>query len=92
MSSRDIDTPEADVSERQPLLGPPRKDSDDLSTITPAASSGANLKIVLPALMVCAFLAAFDVTVVAAIYPIMYSLPNYELTVSAALILKVQIE
>jgi hypothetical protein len=71
MASRDGDTPDADVSERQPLLGPPRKDSDDLSTIKPAESQGANLKIVLPALMVCAFLAAFDVTVVAAIYPIM---------------------
>jgi hypothetical protein len=71
MSLRDSDTPETDVSERQPLLGPPRKDSDDLSTIKPAETSGANLKIVLPALMVCAFLAAFDVTVVAAIYPIM---------------------
>jgi hypothetical protein len=91
MSSREIDTSEADVSERQPLLGPPRKDSDDLSTITPAESSGANLKVILPALMVCAFLAAFDVTVVAAIYPIMYLLQTSRLTVSVAPILKVQI-
>jgi hypothetical protein len=30
------------------------------------------LRVILPALMVCAFLAAFDVTVVAAIYPIMF--------------------
>lgn len=64
-----VDPPEADVSEREPLLGTPAKDPDH-----PVASSGANLKVILPALMVCAFLAAFDVTVVAAIYPIMYIL------------------
>jgi hypothetical protein len=66
MPSVAIDPPDTDVSERQPLLGTPAKDPDD-----PFTFAGTNLRVILPALMVCAFLAAFDVTVVAAIYPIM---------------------
>lgn len=57
--------------ERTPLLADPRKPPDD-SSIESTGPAKADLRIVLPALMVCAFLAAFDVTVVAAIYPIMY--------------------
>jgi len=56
--------------ERTPLLADPRKPPDDLLT---KSTASADLRIILPALMVFAFLAAFDVTVVAAIYPIMYS-------------------
>jgi hypothetical protein len=64
----------SEPEERQPLLpdiakivanggqSPPESGKPD----TPS------LRIILPALMVCAFLAAFDVTVVAAIYPIMF--------------------
>jgi hypothetical protein len=68
----------SEADEQQPLLPSPQKllPPDNLSTdsLTPEA----NLRVILPALMVCAFLAAFDVTVVAAIYPIMYtSTPFY---------------
>ena len=60
----------SNVDERQPLLSTPRKlpTADDTSA---EDSSSADLRVILPALMVCAFLAAFDITVVAAIYPIM---------------------
>jgi hypothetical protein len=58
------------ATEQTPLLNGP-KPSDDVSS-SAAEPAGANLRIVLPPLMICAFLAAFDVTVVAAIYPIMY--------------------
>jgi hypothetical protein len=73
------------VTERTPLLrndiDASIKHAENASTstseggVTPAPAPitvSANLRIVLPALMVCAFLAAFDVTVVAAIYPIMH--------------------
>jgi hypothetical protein len=61
------------TDERQPLLGPavPKLSPTDEAP-TPPQLEPPNLKVVLPALMMCAFLAAFDVTVVAAIYPIMY--------------------
>lgn len=39
-------------------------------------SAEANFKLTFSALMVCSFLAAFDVTVVAAIYPIMFNPPH----------------
>jgi hypothetical protein len=69
----DHDTNE-DIDERRPLLNdvaiPPKLPNEPAKV----ASSGTSLKLVLPALMLCAFLAAFDVTVVAAIYPIMYLL------------------
>ena len=61
--------------ERQPLLGPPKPiDGRPLSPSNGAAGAGVTgLKVILPALMVCA---AFDVTVVAAIYPIMCLSPR----------------
>ena len=61
------------VNERQPLLSSPRKlpTRDDPSTEDTISASEADLGLILPVLMVCAFLAAFDITVVAAIYPIM---------------------
>jgi hypothetical protein len=63
--------------EQTPLLNGaaiPRKPSDDATAIAVESdSSRVNLTLILPALMLCAFLAAFDVTVVAAIYPIMYT-------------------
>jgi hypothetical protein len=62
---------ESDATERQPLLPASPKLSPQDDVPVPFASSSANLRVILPALMVCAFLAAFDVTVVAAIYPIM---------------------
>ena len=58
------------ANERQPLLFGPRKlpiGDDPLTEDT----TEADLRVILPALMVSVFLAAFDVTVVAAIYPIM---------------------
>ena len=68
-------TTDFDVDERQPLLsgvpeavpngGPFPHDMQGKPDESPS------LRIILPALMVCAFLAAFDLTVVAAIYPIM---------------------
>jgi len=61
---------ETDGSERTPLLADPRKLANG-STNDLSEPAKAELRIVLPALMMCAFLAAFDVTVVAAIYPIM---------------------
>lgn len=63
----------SDADEQQPLLSSPRKlPTINSSTETdPSLSPDVDLRVILPALMVCAFLAAFDVTVVAAIYPIM---------------------
>lgn len=69
-----------DTDELQPLLSSslklPGPEGD--STKSPLSPSPeADIRIILPALMLCAFLAAFDVTVVAAIYPIMSArLPN----------------
>jgi MFS family permease len=67
----------SDAEERQPLLGPTKlidhSSSPSTGTVAADFSSGKwSLRVILPALMVCAFLAAFDVTVVAAIYPIMF--------------------
>jgi hypothetical protein len=60
------------VDEQQPLLGNGPKPAAEETPLTDSTSKDApNLKIILPCLMVCAFLAAFDVTVVAAIYSIM---------------------
>ena len=62
----------SNVDERRPLLPVPTRlpgaytSADDSISI-----SEADLRVILPVLMVCAFLAAFDLTVVAAIYPIM---------------------
>lgn len=63
------------VDERQPLLNSPKLRTTDhsLNDNTIPSSDTADLRVVLPTLMVCAFLAAFDVTVLAAIYPIMWS-------------------
>jgi len=71
-SSNQID--ESEISEQTPLLSEPRKPLNGTSGPV-SEPAKAELRIILPALMVCAFLAAFDVTVVAAIYPIMY-VPN----------------
>lgn len=62
---------ESDATERQPLLSASPKLSPQENGPVPAASSRTDLRLILPTLMVCAFLAAFDVTVVAAIYSIM---------------------
>jgi hypothetical protein len=60
----------SNIDERQPLLsGPLKLPTVDVASIED--SSDADLRVILPALMACAFLAAFDITVVAAIYPIM---------------------
>lgn len=62
----------SNMDERQPLLSVPRKSpTADTSAEDSIPTSEADLRVILPALMVCAFLAAFDLTVVAAIYPIM---------------------
>lgn len=71
LEDTDHDTNE-DIDERRPLLNGvaiPPKPPSELANV--ASSGRTSLKLVLPALMLCAFLAAFDVTVVAAIYPIM---------------------
>ena len=63
-----------DVDEGQPLLGSGRKPARADRRIpdsTVPSGSDTNLKIILPCLMLCVFLAAFDVTVVAAIYSVM---------------------
>jgi hypothetical protein len=62
-----------DPSEEQPLLSSPRKPARDDEVVEEALLPDADVRIILPVLMFCAFLAAFDVTLVAAIYPIMYS-------------------
>jgi MFS family permease len=65
----------SDIGERQPLLGPQKLvngASSGSAIVSPDSTAPSKLRVILPALMVCAFLAAFDVTVVAAIYPIMY--------------------
>jgi hypothetical protein len=62
----------ANLDERQPLLGNGPKPASEEPPLTDLISKDApNLKIVLPCLMVCAFLAAFDITVIASIYSIM---------------------
>jgi hypothetical protein len=67
----EIEDPRA--SEETPLLpGDPRKGANGTSS-PDSEPPKTDLRIILPALMVCAFLAAFDVTVVAAIYPIMFA-------------------
>jgi hypothetical protein len=58
--------------ERQPLLSGSKIAPEDASLNNASGEKkGADLRIVLPAIMTCAFLAAFDVTVVAAIYSVM---------------------
>jgi len=62
----------SNVDERQPLLSVARKHPAAVTSAEDSISApDADLRVILPALMVCAFLAAFDTTVVAAIYPIM---------------------
>lgn len=72
--------------ERQPLLGQPKPidGSSVLPAANPTGTGTTNLKVILPALMVCAFLAAFDITVVAAIYPIMLSLHQRHVNISGS--------
>ena len=68
---------DSESEERQPLLSGPANVLANGSQTPPDAGkldTSPSLRIILPALMVCAFLAAFDVTVVAAIYPIMFVL------------------
>jgi hypothetical protein len=79
--------------EQQPLLSSPELQPADVSSTETTFPSKANLRVILPALMICAFLAAFDLTVLAAIYPIMY-VYNHDckLTLLVARIFKVQIE
>jgi len=63
--------------ERQPLLSGAAKVVANGSQSPPDSGKpedSPSLRIILPALMMCAFLAAFDVTVVAATYPIMFHL------------------
>jgi MFS family permease len=69
--SRTAESPGDAVDERQPLLGNGPQPSSEVCTSPDAASpedSGANLEIVLPCVMMCAFLSAFDITVLATIY------------------------
>ena len=62
----------ADPSEQQPLLSGLRKPAREDETVEEALlSHETSVRVILPVLMVCAFLAAFDVTLVAAIYPVM---------------------
>ena len=63
----------SEADEQRPLLPSPRKPVPPNNTSADSLTPDVNLRIILPALMVCAFLAAFDMTVVAAIYPIMYT-------------------
>jgi hypothetical protein len=69
----DLQTPDCGPSsdERQPLLS-----SSKAVAKVSSRSDAANLRIILPAVMMCAFLAAFDVTVVAAVYSVMYIQPQ----------------
>jgi hypothetical protein len=64
---------DSESEERQPLLSGAVKVVANGGPSPPDSGKpdSPSLRIILPALMVCAFLAAFDVTVVAAIYPIM---------------------
>lgn len=61
----------SEADEQQPLLLSRRKPLPPDDSLADSLTPDVNLRVILPALMVCAFLAAFDVTVVAAIYPIM---------------------
>jgi hypothetical protein len=81
------------ANEQTPLLNGssslliPRNFTDPTTLTTPPS-----LKLILPALMLCAFLAAFDVTVVAAIYPIMFFPPPQHSLMIVAPTSKVQTE
>jgi hypothetical protein len=80
-----------DSSEREPLLTrapkPPNgQDSEGAGQLIRSS------RIILPVLMGVAFLAAFDITVVAAIYPIMYTILTQNVLILAAPNSKVQIE
>jgi len=64
-----------DAEERRPLLPGAAKVPVNGAQSPPELGKpddAPSMRIILPALMVCAFLAAFDLTVVAAIYPIMF--------------------
>ena len=66
---------EEDHSEREPLI-PNSHPTLNNSTARVNQSNTVRFKVILPVLMSSVFLAAFDLTVVAAIYPIMYTSEN----------------
>lgn len=58
----------------------------------PKQSPEANFKLTFAAVMICAFLAAFDLTVIAAVYPVMYKTVINDPLMLVLLISKVPIE